>query len=156
MKTRKIYFIIVLFSCLHCFSQFIFDADAKIAYKELMALRLNNAEMYIAKSQKNYPKNGITLYLSNYSTLVQIFLNDNLELYKKELDLQGAYYDQLQDLSDDSPYKNFLIAESKLHWAFLKLKFGNEVSGAWDLRSAYNLLTENLKKYPILSLNLNH
>lgn len=51
-------------------------------------------------------------------------------------------------MSDDSPYKNFLIAESKLHWAFLKLKFGNEVSGAWDLRSAYNLLTENLKKYP--------
>jgi tetratricopeptide (TPR) repeat protein len=54
----------------------------------------------------------------------------------------------LKKLSDKIPQQRFFMAEVRLHWAFVKLKFGKEYSASWDIIKAYKLLDENARLFP--------
>lgn len=148
MRSR---FIVILLLCCQYLSvqaTYTFDELNKNAYHELLSLRLENAQSFINRSLSKDPNNGISLYINNYIKLLMVFVNDDPEKYENETKHQNSFAEQLDALGEESPYKLFLQAECKLQWALLKMKFGNEVSGAVDLRTAYKLLEENTKKYP--------
>lgn len=142
------YFLILLLSSFLSRAEYTFEEYNSKAYTELLSLRLDNAQGFISRSLAKKPKNGISLYINSYLQLLQIFINEDLPKYESTLKHQDLLCDQLDALEEESPYHFFLKAESKLQWALLKMKFGNEVSGAVDLRAAYKLLEENAQKYP--------
>ncbi len=93
-------------------------------------------------------QNAFQIYTENYADMVALLVSDDMVLYKKIADRENERLNILEGFSSDSPYYRFYQAEIRLHWAFVKLKFGKEVSGSWDIIKAFKLLDENAKKYP--------
>lgn len=115
------------------------------AYTSLWKLRLQETRALLA-SQRN--TSGVKLYLQSYTDLIELMVTEDKANFEQFLDAQNLRIDLLDDFSDTSPEKQWIIAEMYLHLATAKLKFGHEVKGAWNLIKASKLLENNAKKFP--------
>ena len=118
------------------------------AYFDIQKLKLNAARIVIQEEKDQYENNAFLPYLENYLDLHYLLITEDLKAYQELSGQESKRLDILSKLPDNSPYKRFLQAEIRLHWAFIKLKFGNNVSGAWEIIKAFRLLEDNRKKFP--------
>ncbi|WP_031525491.1 hypothetical protein [Dyadobacter crusticola] len=125
-----------------------FTPKLQKAYFEIQKLRLPNARKLIDSERAGNVGNAFIPYLDNYADLHYLLISEDRASYKKLLALESRRLDIISKLPDQSPYKRFLLAEIRLHWAFARLKFGDQMSGAWEIIKAYKLLDENRKKFP--------
>lgn len=80
--------------------------------------------------------------------MLTLVSSDDERLFNRINNREDDRLDALKGMDDASPWQRVLQAEVRLHWAFVKLKFGNEMSASWDVIRAYKLLTENQKRFP--------
>ncbi len=125
-----------------------FSPRIQLAYFEVQKLRLDKARALLEEERKSNPDNGALIYVENYADMYYLLISEDRAAYNKLSKKEDERLDALMALPDNSPYQRLLRAEVRLHWAFAKLKFGNEVSGCWDIIKAYRLLEENRKKFP--------
>jgi tetratricopeptide (TPR) repeat protein len=126
----------------------IFTPRLQLAYFEIQKLRLDKARTLLEQERSREPENGALAYLDNYADMYYLLISENKLAYSALVKKEDTRLATLEKMSDASPLKRLLMAEVRLHWAFAKLKFGNEVSACWDIIKAYRLLDENRKKYP--------
>lgn len=150
LKNGKAYlcFPFFIFCQLSCFAKFEFNIQNKAAYDDITKLKITSGASILSEALKSDPHNGINIYLENYIDVIKLFLSDDEETYKKLKDNEDKRLNQLEKLDRNSPYYKFTQAEVKIQWAFIKLRFNEELSAAWSLRQAYNLLEENKKNFP--------
>lgn len=125
-----------------------FTPKLQKAYFEIQKLRIRNARTLIDEERAANSENGFIQYLDNYADLHYLLISEDKAAYKKLIEKEDSRLSALEKLPDSSPYKRFFLAEIRMHWAFAKIKFGNEVSGSWDIIKAYKLLDENHKNFP--------
>lgn len=118
----------------------------EVAYQEVFKMRLGASQQWLAKEKS--PSIALKLYIENYADMVTLLVGDSKVTFEQLAKNQELRLDKLAQLPQDSPYARFLQAEIRLHWAFVKLKFGKEVSACWDIIKAYRLLDENARRYP--------
>ena len=120
------------------------------AYEETTKLRVELAKQYLAKDKNanGLINKGFGLYVENYADMVTLMFSDDARLFGQFAPHQDQRLEALEELPDTSPYQRFLKAEIRLHWAFVKMKFGKEASASWDIIKAYKLLDENAKRFP--------
>ena len=94
------------------------------------------------------PANGVTIFVDDYADMLRLVTSDDDRLFDQLSEQESARLDALKRLDSDSPWQRVFQAEVRLHWAFVKLKFGREVSASWDVIRAYKLLVENQKRFP--------
>jgi predicted negative regulator of RcsB-dependent stress response len=92
--------------------------------------------------------NGLRIFLDDYADMMTLLITDDEAQYNAWAIRQDQRLDQLRRLNTQSPYYRLTQAEVRLHWAFVKLKFGREMSACWDIIKAYKLLAENQKRFP--------
>ncbi len=92
--------------------------------------------------------NGIRIFLDDYTDMLRLVTSDDDRLFSTLSDREDDRLDALKKMDDTSPWQRVLLAEVRLHWAFVKLKFGKEMSASWDVIRAYKLLAENQKRFP--------
>jgi hypothetical protein len=126
----------------------VFTPKLQKAYFEIQKLRLPAARVLIDAERSSENANALIPYLDNYADLHYLLISEDKKAYKQLSQRENPRLEAIGKLSDKSPYKRFLQAEIRLHWAFAKLKFGNEVSGSWEIIKAYKLLEENQKLFP--------
>ncbi|WP_229208271.1 hypothetical protein [Dyadobacter psychrophilus] len=126
----------------------IFTPKLQKAYFEIQKLRLPSARALINTERTSEKDNALIPYLDNYADLHYLLISEDKKAYKTLSQKENLRLDALGKLPDNSPYKRFLQAEIRMHWAFAKLKFGNEISGSWEIIKAYKLLEENKKIFP--------
>jgi hypothetical protein len=131
-----------------------FTPKLQKAYFEIQKLRIDPARELIDEERKQDPNNAFIQYLDNYADLHYLLISEDQNAYKLMAGKEEFRLNQLEQLPDSSPYKRFFQAEIRLHWAFAKMKFGNEVNGSWDVIKAYRLLAENKKRFPNFIPNL--
>ncbi|MEZ4902556.1 MAG: tetratricopeptide repeat protein [Spirosomataceae bacterium] len=124
---------------------YIFSPTLQTAYSEVFKLKINSARQLIAQEKS---QTAFSIYVENYADIVTLLISDEKRMYEQLSDNQDKRLDVLEDMPANSPYYRFLQAEVRLHWAFVKLKFGKEIAASWDIIKAYRLLDENAKKYP--------
>ncbi len=127
---------------------FIFSPELVKAYSDIQKLRLEKARGVLKEEQDKSGLNGFIPYLESYSDFFYFLVTDNLQEYAAFGKRQEARLQQLGRLSDGSPYQRMMMAEIRLHSAFVKLKFGNRTAGCWDIIKANRLLAENLRLFP--------
>lgn len=127
---------------------FSFTPRLQMAYFEIQKLRLEAGRSLIAQERSQQPANGVLLYLDNYADMYYLLISEDKAAFNRLLPQEEARLAALSRLPATSPFQRLLMAEVRLHWAFAKLKFGNEVSACWDVIKAYRLLDENSKKFP--------
>lgn len=125
-----------------------FNPRVQLAYFEVQKLRLDKARTLIAQERLENPDNGALIYVENYADMYYLLISEDRAAYNKLSKKEDERLAVLAALPENSPYQRLLRAEVRLHWAFAKLKFGNEISGCWDIIKAYKLLEENQKKFP--------
>jgi tetratricopeptide (TPR) repeat protein len=120
------------------------------AYEEATKLRISVARQYVAKEKNNkaLTASAFGVYVENYADMVTLLVSDDSQLFAQLGSRQDQRLELLNELPDTSPYQRFLKAEIRLHWAFVKMKFGKEAGASWDIIKAYKLLDENARLFP--------
>lgn len=126
---------------------YFFSKELQEAYHLIQHLKINKANQILRNQQELNPSNGVIPYLENYADLHYLLLSEDKNAYSKFSQQADNRYNFINSLPE-SPYKLLFQGEIKLHTAFVKLKFGNEISGCRDIIKAYGLLKQNRKKYP--------
>lgn len=129
-------------------ANFSYDANCTNAYKAILDLRMNDARALIQKEKQQDPQNGIIILLENYVDYFSLLASENKADYERLKDLRSARLSALEDNDSNSPFYLYTQAEVYLQWSFLKAKFGDYVSSAWDAKKANGLLHDNEDKYP--------
>lgn len=127
---------------------FTFTPRLQLAYFDIQKLKIEKARNLLAQERKIDPTNGALLYLENYADMYYLLISEDKVAYNRLAKMEDIRLGQLEAMSAASPHQRLLMAEVRLHWAFAKLKFGNEVSASWDIIKAYRLLEENRKLFP--------
>lgn len=116
------------------------------AYDDVLKLKVQEGRRLLAGELSR--ENGVAIYVDDLADMVTLLVSDNRTLFGQWEDREDQRLDQLKKLDGNSPWQRFAQAEVRLHWAFVKLKFGQEMSACWDVIRAYKLLEENRKKFP--------
>ncbi|WP_234735288.1 tetratricopeptide repeat protein [Tellurirhabdus bombi] len=127
-------------------ADFEFTPALQRAYADILKLKVQGAQRVIAPEVTR--RNGVALYLDNYADMITLLISDDRKAFARFEAREDQRLDALRNLDANSPWQRLLQAEVRLHWAFVKLKFGQEVSASWDIIRAYRLLEENRKKFP--------
>lgn len=91
------------------------------------------------------------VHMVDYYTLLG---NQSYEDFKRRLPNQQKHLQRMRSIPQASPLALYTQAEIHLHWAVLKLMHEEFVSGAKDLRTAWNLIQKNQQLFPNYKSNL--
>jgi hypothetical protein len=127
---------------------FDFNENSRNAYREAIALKLNESKCLIKEEEQKNPHNLIPVYLGNYIDFLIIYTNDTKALYLQLRKNKEVRLTALANGDQHSPYYLFTQADVNLQWAALSIKFGEYLGGIFEIRKAYKLLTQNQKLFP--------
>jgi len=128
--------------------QYFFDDKCQKAYQEILMFRFQKANELLNQERIQHPDNLLPVYLENYIDFFKLFTGEDKLVFEN---LKRNKADRLNSLElgdKESPYYRFCIAGLTLQWAFVRLKFGEYTTAAFEIRKAYNLLSENEKLFP--------
>ncbi len=125
-------------------TDFELNSHVEKVYQEIVKMKLASGRALLGVEKTN----GFTPYLASYADMIELMSLEKREKYEPFLDNQETRLESIEKLDKNSPYNLFLRGEIKLHTAFVKLKFGHDVKGAWDIIKSYKLLAENAKRFP--------
>jgi tetratricopeptide (TPR) repeat protein len=115
--------------------------EPKLASAYAHALNLEVEESRKIISIQTAPEH---IYIASLTDMLELLLTEDEVTFER---YEDAYERRLSNLENLKPSAAslFVLAELRLHWAFVYLKFGHEVDAAWNIRQAY-LLTQRCKK----------
>ena len=146
---RLFLFASILSFKLPAFSQPEVDSNLQTAYEQFLNLRLDSCRKSLPAGQagiKLISPDPLTFYLEILLATTTIFVEDDYTLYKAHKFHENELLEKLDELNFSETYTNFLRSEIKLQWAILKLKNGEEFAAFWNLKQAYNIAVENVRK----------
>ena len=123
------------------------------AYHDVLRLKLDDAHEKLAGIDPSPSDLPLYLYTENLAEILALILTEDRALYNAKKDHENQRLKKLQSLSNDNPYKQFCIAEIKLQWAFVKLKFGDAMAATWSLAQAYRTIQRNHQKFSAFEPN---
>lgn len=123
------------------------------AYRDISSLRIQEGRNKLQQSNFVGQQNMMGYYIENYIDFFTLFIQEDQTLYKKLLPNRNIRLQIIKSADSNTPYYLFCQAEIILQWATIKLKFNEKMSAGRDIYEAYNLLTQNQKKYPNFILN---
>lgn len=124
------------------------DSLCRTAYSQIMSLHFVPAKQLLSREKEMHPENVYADYLNNYMDFLRVFIGENKALFNRLNDTFDIRYNRIKKLPDTSRYKNLMLANMNLQWAFARLKFGEYFTAAWELNRAYRLLTGNTERFP--------
>jgi tetratricopeptide (TPR) repeat protein len=149
MRTK---FLIVLL--LSIFTQWLqarsfdFNDEYRQAYLHIIALRFNEGKTLIEKQVQSNPENLIPLVLENYIDFLRLFISEDVDDFNGLAGNRSLRLSKLSEGDASSPYFSWSLAMVNLHWAFVRLKFGEQLTAAREIRRAFVLLEENERRFP--------
>lgn len=145
---------LLLLSSTHLLAQtFEYTSNCQNAYQSIYKLKINEGLQWLDLEKKENPKNYLPYFIENHADFIKLFVNDNKKLYDE---IKVRINDRLEKLKDgdaNSPYYLYTQADIHLQWAFCKIKFGEYVSAAFEVKKAYSMLLSNKSKFPDFAPN---
>ncbi len=120
------------------------------AYERILNLDFNSA---IGSENITTDIPHFNLYLENLKEVTSLIFTEDREQFELLRKNEKIRLKKLKEAESPSPYNDFIRAEIKIQWAFIKLKFGEQWNGVWALRSAYKIINDNIEDYPDFDLN---
>lgn len=124
------------------------------AYVHITQFDKEKVRQHLQTETKANPVNPFIDYLFNTLDFYEFSVNDNLQFYRQSLSRRKPRLEHLEAADRTSPFYHFVLAEFHLQWSIMRMKAGEEVLAAKDLRKAFQHCTTNQKNYPEFYLNL--
>lgn len=118
------------------------------AYEDILRLELSSAQAQLSQIKAQEPLNLAAYHIENYIDFFRLYLTEDDELLKQLLPAREARIKQLEQLPTDSPWRNYSIAEVRLHWALIRLRFESYLPAFRDVNKAHKLLRNNARNFP--------
>ena len=125
-----------------------YNENCSNAYKEYLALRLDEGNTLIKKELTTQPANLTAVFLSDYSDFFTLLFNGDKNAYearKNNLDRRIAL---LEKGSKNTPWYRTCKAGIYMHWAMIHMRIGEELKAVKHFRKAYLLAKENQALFP--------
>ena len=149
MPVRSIPVLILFFISFGMKAGFNYDAKAGLIMERILELRFKEAQDLIQIEKKKDPANKLPLLYENYiDFLTNSIAEERTFFYQSQKKKRDRINKLKEDTGKSSPWYLHCEAEIELQWAFSRLKFGEQVSAAKEINTAYKLLQENLKANP--------
>lgn len=147
------FFFIIIFNSVGAQNNFRISSGIKKAYIAISELRLLKGQKILDSLKISEPSNMMTYLIEDYIDFYRIFINEDLDEFKKLEQNKDYRLKKIESGDKKSPYYKFCTAEIKLHWAISRLKFEEYLTAVWEIKSAHDLLTENSELYPGFIIN---
>ncbi|MCH8903056.1 MAG: tetratricopeptide repeat protein [Bacteroidetes bacterium] len=127
---------------------FDFNVNCRNAYDAILQLKIKEGRRLIKREKKNNPDNIVPFFLENYIDFLLINVNNNYEEFKVLEKNRIRRLNKIRTGDRKSPYYLYFQAEIYMQWAISRLNFNQYLTAFLEMRKAYQLLTENAKKFP--------
>jgi len=151
---HKRYLLLFLFALLSqlASAEYVLSKGTVQAYSLLMKLNLIDARKEIEADRLIYPGNSFHPLLENYCDFLKLMLEEDEIFYKQKLAVRGGRIELLEAGNKSSPFYNFCLAEVHLQWAMVRLKFGDKLRAASDIKQAAACVERNKRQHPAFLL----
>lgn len=141
---------VLLLCCIvqNAFATFDYSAQYQKAMNEVLSLRLENGKAILNKAKATEPNNHLLMLAEDYIDFFTILINENKDEYEKLVKNKSVRISQIEKGDKKSPWYNYSKAEIYIHWATNRIRFGDYIKAATEIREAYKLLEENIKNHP--------
>ena len=129
-------------------ADFIYSENYQKALNEILSLRLENGRAILQKAKLSEPNNNLLYLAEDYIDFFTILINENEKEYDKLLKNKSLRISKIEAGDKSSPWYNYCKAEIYMHWATNRIRFGDYFKAATEIKEAYNLLEDNIKKHP--------
>lgn len=133
---------------------FDFHPKAQAIYQQIFRLQLEPAEQALIRLQQQEPNNLITHHLANYIDFFRLYLSEDEKLLRQRLPQRQYRLEALKNGPENTPYRRYVEAEIRLHWALIRLRFEKYLPAFQDINRAHKLLLENQEQFPDFMPNL--
>lgn len=145
-----------IFACLCCAHPAFAKAAAYYAlsplavsvYEDILRLEMSKARGGITQLQSQEPENLASIHLENYIDFFQLYLTEDADLLAQRRKEKEQRIALLEQLPNSSPWRNYAIAEIRLHWALIFLRFESYLPAFREVNKANKLLLENAQQFP--------
>lgn len=149
------FFIIAFcFSSLAAQAQFDWNKNCQEAFSTIIELKFEDGKKILDSEKTNNPTNKLPYFIENYIDYLQIQIGEERSDFDRLAPNKAYRLSMLESAEEDSPWFLYTQAELHLQWAGNRLKFGEYLTGAYEINKAYRLLTENQERYPDFVPNL--
>ncbi len=135
-------------------SRFEYTTQAKEAYRKATSLRLFEANNALTQMRRQDPNNLIVHHVEDYLDFFQVYLSDDEALYERLKKKRDARLEIVANGDRRSPWCLYVQADIRLHWALLRLRFGEYLSAFNEVNKAHKLLQKNRELFPDFMPNL--
>ena len=127
---------------------FRYTLKAQDAYELVINLRLDEAKEALDNLKITEPDNLIVYHIEDYVDFFKVFITEDKALFKQLEKNKRKRLRKIRSGEKSSPYYLYAQAEINLHWALLRIKFGEYLSAFNEVSDAYQLLKKNESKFP--------
>jgi hypothetical protein len=113
-----------------------------------LELKFEKASFFIEKEKKENPNNVYIYYLESYIDFLKVFISEDEKLFNMSESQKDIAIEEIGKLPESSPYRNYLIANINLQWAFARIKFGEYFTASIEINRAYRLIEKNSDNFP--------
>ena len=118
------------------------------AYESIIHLDFDQAKVLLDQSRNADPNNLAYLHIENYLDFFYLFIFEDEAYFDQVKHNKEIRIKLLEELDDDDPYKNFVLAEINLQWALTRSKFDELFKAGREIFASYKLLEENTSNFP--------
>lgn len=132
---------------------FDFNSNCQLAYQEIIRLNVAAGESWLRKEKAEHPDNLIPALLDNYIDFFVLFFNEDPAEYSKRRRLMDQRLELIASGPPSSPFYLFARAVINFQWASVRLKFGYQWDGGWQMRRAFLDIRDNRTRFPDFTPN---
>ncbi|UOQ51894.1 DUF3808 domain-containing protein [Hymenobacter cellulosivorans] len=121
---------------------------ARLAYAELLKLRIEPARLLLLEEAKRAPASAGTLLVADCIDFTELMIRQDASRYEAVVAAQNRRLAALEKLREPGPLREFARAEIRLHQAAAQVTYQHEIQGAWSLRQAYQQMQAVVQRYP--------
>jgi len=130
-----------------------FNSICQQAYKDIGQLKIANGIALIEKAKQQNPNNLIPVFLESYIDVLELFFNEDATEYKARKENINNRISELKKGPDSSPFYRFCLSNAYLHKSVICIRYGENISAAWDSKKAYSYIKDNRKMFSTFSPN---
>ncbi len=123
------------------------------AYNLYLSLQPEKGKELLRKELIADPYNLMATYISDYDDCLLMLFNGNTTDYEQLKHHQGRRLALMERGDEQSPWFRFCKAGLYMHWAFVHLRYGENLKAASNFRRSFLLLKENKRLFPSFAQN---
>ena len=117
-----------------------FDSKLHEAYLDVLSLKLNKARAIKNLTFDHNIDKAFQVYILSLSDVLELLLVKNQVQYDKYRSHQRDYHNAIKDISDEDDFIDFVGTEIQVHTSLARIRYGDQISGAFKLIRSYNTI----------------